>query len=168
MWGHLGAPMKSILRRGVGTGSATAAATPWPTLTVGGARRRRWRWGMRRSGGTRHMTFGPAFTIATVAAIAAAAGTKALPPPGQPAPTLLGVTPALFGGGHDLVHEGIVVGPLDGNLLADELLDGFDPQRARLIHHADRLAAGAGARRAADAVDVILGVVGQVPVHDVG
>src|SRR5262249_4478564 len=127
----------------------------------------RCRWRMRRRGGTRDVTFGAALTIATVAAIATAAETRALAAPGQPAPALLGVTPALLGGGHDLVHEGVVVRPLRRNLLADELLDGLDAQRARLVHHADRLAAGAGAGRAADTVDVILGVVGEIPVHDV-
>ena len=55
------------------------------------------------------MTFGPALTIATVAAITASAGTEAFSPPGQPTAALLGVTAPLLGRRHDLVHEDVVV-----------------------------------------------------------
>ena len=41
-------------------------------------------------------------------------------------------------------------------------------ERARLVDQADRLARRARPRGAADAVDVVLGVLRQVPVDDVG
>src|SRR5262249_13229906 len=39
---------------------------------------------------------------------------------------LVGVAPALLARGLDLRQEGLVLRPLHGNLLADELLDGLD------------------------------------------
>ena len=85
----------------------------------------------------------------------------------EPRAPLLGVAPALLGRRLDLLHEQVVVGPFDRDLLADEFLDRLERERARLVHEADRLAARPRARRPADAVHVVLGVLRQVPVDDV-
>src|SRR5215475_1080103 len=81
---------------------------------------------------------------------------------------LVGVAPALLARGLDLRQEGLVLRPLHGNLLADELLDGLDLERPCLVGQADGLARGARARRASDAVHVVLGVLRHVPVDHVG
>src|SRR5215470_1314855 len=81
---------------------------------------------------------------------------------------LLGVASALLGGRLDLGHDQVVLRPLDEDLLADELLDRLEVQRASLVHERDRLTAGAGSGRAADAMDVVLRILGQIPVDDVG
>src|SRR4030095_5511108 len=75
----------------------------------------------------------------------------------------LGVAAALLRGRLDLLHKQVVVRPLDRDLLADELLDRLERERARLVDQADRLAAGAGARGADHAMHVVLGVLGQGP-----
>src|SRR6266542_4942561 len=80
---------------------------------------------------------------------------------------LLRVAAPLLARGLDLGQVQLVVGPLNADLLADELLDGLEQERARLVGQADGLAGGAGTRRAADAVDVVLGILRQVPVDDV-
>src|SRR6266511_1692126 len=113
-------------------------------------------------------------TVAAAVTPAVSAGPAAAPGAGPWAPRrharalLIGVAPALLAGGLDLGQEPVVLGPLDADLLADELLDRLERQRARFIGEADGLAGGARARGAADAVDVVLGVLGQVPVDDVG
>ena len=66
-----------------------------------------------------------------------------------------------------LVHaeEGGIDGE-DGDLVADELLDGRQSEDELLAGEGDGLARLAGARRAADAVDVGLRVLGHVVVDD--
>src|SRR3989304_9663056 len=86
---------------------------------------------------------------------------------GQARAALLRVAAPLLRGRLDLGQEEVVVGPPDGDLLADELLDRLEAERARLVHQGDRLAARAGARRAPDAGDVVLRVLRQGPVDDV-
>src|SRR5215831_20480202 len=81
---------------------------------------------------------------------------------------LVGVAPALLARGLDLRQEGLVFRPLHGDLLADELLDGLDLERARLVGQADGLASGSRTRRAPDAVHVVLGILRHVPVDHVG
>src|SRR5262249_6947050 len=102
----------------------------------------------------------------TSAAAATAAALEATPRL-EPRATLLREAPPLVRRWVDLGHEHVVLGPLDGNLLTDELLDCLQIQRARLVHQADGAAGGAGARRATDAVHVILGILRQVPVDHV-
>src|SRR5712692_10288607 len=80
---------------------------------------------------------------------------------------LLGIAAPLLAGGLDLGQVELVAGPLHADLLADELLDGLEEERARLVGQADRLAGRARPRGAADAVDVVLGDLGQVPVDHV-
>src|SRR5262245_66374826 len=82
--------------------------------------------------------------------------------------TLLGEAPALLRARPDLRQDEVVLGPLDEDLLPDELLDRLEVQRAGLVHERDRRAAGAGAGGATDAVDVVLRLLGEVPVDDVG
>src|SRR5262245_44353761 len=107
------------------------------------------------------------------------AGVPAWSPPGASAlatlptagrhalPLLLGVAPALLAGRLDLRQVQVVVGPLDADLLTDELLDRLQEERARLVGQADGFAGGAGARGAPDPVHVVLDVLGQVPVDHV-
>src|SRR5262245_45428321 len=71
---------------------------------------------------------------------------------------LVGEAAALLGGWHHLGHEELVLRPLHRDLLADELLDRLDAERARFVDQRERLAAGAGPRRPADPVDVVLRV----------
>ena len=91
----------------------------------------------------------------------------------EPAPrvearaTLLREAPALIRRRLDLGDEQVVLRPLDGNFLADELLDGLEVQHARLVHEADGAAGGARPRRAPDAVHVVFRILGQVPVDHV-
>src|SRR3990172_4881746 len=85
----------------------------------------------------------------------------------HPLALLLRVAAPLLAGGLDLGQVPLVLGPLDPDLLPDELLDGLELERPRLVGEADGLARRARARRAADAVDVVLGVLRQVPVDDV-
>src|SRR5262249_34697893 len=100
---------------------------------------------------------------------ASAAATARPPGAGRHARALLvGIAPALFARGLALRSEGFVLRPLHGNLLADELLDGLDLERPCLVGQADGLARGARARRASDAVHVVLGVLRHVPVDHVG
>src|SRR2546428_462742 len=66
----------------------------------------------------------------------------------EPRAALLGEPAALFGGRLDLGHEEVVVRPLHGDLLTDELLDRLEVERARLVHEGERLAARARAGRA--------------------
>src|SRR5262245_50780574 len=107
-------------------------------------------------------------------AVAAATGTAAsatfIPPAArlEACTALLGEAPALLGARLDLRQDQVVLRPLDENLLPDELLDRLEVQRARLVDERDGLATGAGPSRATDAVDVVLGVLGEVPVDDVG
>src|SRR5215831_16171883 len=112
----------------------------------------------------------PPTTVATragsVPSASAAAGATGA---GGHARTLLvGVASALLARGLDLRQEGLVLRPLHGDLLADELLDGLDLERPCLVGQADGLAGGARARRASDAVHVVLGVLRHVPVDHVG
>src|SRR5262245_37615284 len=100
-------------------------------------------------------------TTAPAAIVTTPAGLEARPP-------LLGVAPALLGGRLDLRHDEVVFRPLDEDLLPDELLDRLEVQGAGLVHERDGLAAGAGPGRAPDAMDVVLGILGQIPVDDVG
>src|SRR5262245_61337023 len=104
----------------------------------------------------------------TVAAGTTAAAVSSLNAAGRYAlPSLLRVPPALLARRLDLSQVELVTGPLDTDLLSDELLDGLEQQRAGLVREADGFAGGAGARRAADPVDVILDVLGQIPVDHV-
>src|SRR2546428_1479850 len=86
----------------------------------------------------------------------------------EPGASFFSVLASLFGRRLDLRNVEIVLGPVDGDLLPDELLDRLDVERAGLVDETDRLATGAGARGAADPVHVILGVLRQIPVDDVG
>src|SRR5262249_33130997 len=63
---------------------------------------------------------------------------------------LVGVASALLARGLDLRQERLVLRPLHGDLLADELLDGLDLEPPRLVGQADGLAGGARARRPPD------------------
>ena len=56
---------------------------------------------------------------------------------------------------------------LDGNLLLDVRLDVRQAHRVEIAGEADRVALGAQARGAADAMHVVLGVVRQVVVEHV-
>src|SRR5438309_10462658 len=95
----------------------------------------------------------------------AAAATTITPTPRiEPRAPLVGVAAPLFRGRLDLRQVEIVLRPLDRNLLADELLDGLEIQRARFVDERVGHAGRAGTRGAADAVVVILGVLRQVPV----
>ena len=97
----------------------------------------------------------PAVWTAASAAAAAVAIAEAVPRRETRA-ALLGIAAALLGGRLDLLQKQIVVGPLDRNLLTDELLDRLERQGARLVDETDRLAARARAGGAADAVHVCL------------
>src|SRR5262245_37671445 len=68
----------------------------------------------------------------------------------------------------DVVGEHAVVGDLIRQLEADELLDRLQPLDVLLAREADRVPRRAGARGAADAVHVVLGVEREVVVDDVG
>src|SRR5262252_5350337 len=104
----------------------------------------------------------------TVPAGTAAAGISARTAAGRHAlPSFLCVPPALLARRLDLRQVELITGPLDANLLADELLDGLEQERARLVREADGLAGGAGTRRAADPMDVVLHVLRQIPVDHV-
>src|SRR4029453_10567617 len=91
------------------------------------------------------------------AAATAPPGTRAAR--GHALPLLLRVAPALLAGGLDLGQIEIVRGPLHRDLLADELLDGLEVERPRLVHEAERLAGRPRPRGAPDAVDIVLGVL---------
>src|SRR5262245_23252377 len=104
------------------------------------------------------VTAGPAVAPAspTVAAAAAASTTVVPSAPGVEArAALLRVPAPLLGGRPDLRQDQVVLRPLDRDLLADELLDPLEVERAGLVHEGDRLAARSRPRRAADAVDVV-------------
>ena len=58
-------------------------------------------------------------------------------------------------------YEPIVVGVKAGQVVPDEFLDGRDLECVRLAGETDRDAAGAGPAGAADAVHVVLGILGQ-------
>src|SRR6266481_391810 len=105
---------------------------------------------------------------ATAAARAPAPAARSSPPRGHARALLVGIAPSLFTGRLDLRQDPVVLRPLDGDLLADEFLDGLDLEGARLVGEADRFAGGAGARGAPDPVNVVLRVLGHVPVDDVG
>src|SRR6185369_14101322 len=90
---------------------------------------------------------------------AAAAAPVAAAPRIETRSSLVGIAPALLGARPDLREIEIVLGPRDRNLLADELLDGLQVERARLVDQRDGLAAGARARGAPDAMDVVLRVL---------
>src|SRR5262245_20033870 len=94
-------------------------------------------------------------TMVPMRAATLAGPAVAAPARGEARAALLGVAPALVGGRHDLGHEEVVLRPLDGDLLADELLDHLDAQRAGLVHERHRLAASAGPGRAPDAMDIV-------------
>src|SRR5262249_53235054 len=115
---------------------------------------------------------GPALAAAmpaiATAAAAAPAAIVASPARVQPRAPLLGVAPPLLGRGTDLRQDQVVLGPLDPDLLADELLDRLQVEPARFIDQGDALGAGARPGGAADAMHVVLDVLWQVPVHDVG
>src|SRR5262249_12906734 len=85
----------------------------------------------------------------------------------HPLAPLLREAAALLAARFDLGQVQIVLGPVDLDLLADELLDGLDAERARLVDQADGLARGTRARRAPDPVDVVLRVLRQIPVDHV-
>src|SRR6266436_5801137 len=105
------------------------------------------------------MAAGPSAPSSAVSTGAAAGGhTLAL---------LLRVAAALLARRLDLRQVEVIVGPLDADLLADELLDGLEQERARLVGEADGLAGGAGARRPPDPMNVVLDVLGQIPVDHV-
>src|SRR5512144_3454867 len=113
--------------------------------------------------GARSRVAGPAASAAGVPLTTAprpAARRHALAP-------LLGIAPALLAGGLDLGQVQLIARPLHTDLLADELLDRLDVQRARLVGEADGLARRAGARGPTDAVHVVLGILRQIPVHHV-
>src|SRR5262249_12002247 len=63
--------------------------------------------------------------------------------------------------------EEVVGGPLDGDLAADQLLDRVEREDVVVAGERHRGSLGSGAARAADPVDVVLGVLGQVVVDDV-
>src|SRR5207244_3316570 len=82
---------------------------------------------------------------AVVAAPAAAAeAVLAAAPRLEARAPLFRVTAALLRGRLDLGHDQVVLRPLHRDLLADELLDALEVQRAGLVHQRDGLAAGAG------------------------
>src|SRR5262245_48903416 len=91
---------------------------------------------------------------ASVAAAAARAALDAAPCV-EPRAALLGEPPTLLDRRLDLGHEQIILRPLDGDLLADELLDRLEIERARLVDEADGAPGRARARRASDAVHVV-------------
>src|SRR5215472_3052839 len=115
----------------------------------------------------------PPGSLGTSAAVSARAAARAAAVPprsaagGHALAFFLGVAPPLLAGGLDLGEVEIVVGPLHADLLADELLDGLEQERARLVGESDGLAGGAGAGRTPDAMDVVLDVLRQVPVDHV-
>src|SRR5262245_15124120 len=115
----------------------------------------------RAAGATSRSSGAPARRVARL--------TTAVPSPAcrHSLAALLRELPALLAGRLDLRQVEIVLRPLDLDLLADELLDRFDAEGARLVHEADRLAGRTGPRGAADPMDVVLRVLGQVPVDHV-
>src|SRR6185369_5187362 len=158
---------RSLWARPTATAAAAATAARAGSALARRRRwRRRWRRGAARLGrlAVRAAGWPSAPTAAATAAAVAVAEAVARREPCTP---LVGVASAFFRGRLDLLHEDVVVSPFARDLLADELLDRFEGQGARLIDQADRLAARAGARGAADPVHVVFGVLRQVPVDDV-
>src|SRR5712691_960566 len=155
------------LRRGApGAGAAASASAAPPTLAGRASRR----WGLRGGGGRPIGVMGRLVAAPlgpTAPVVAGASVAEPAAPRLEPRAALLREPASLLGGRLDLGHEEVVVRPLHRDLLADELLDRFEVKGARLIHEADRLAARARARRAPDAMHVVFGVLGQVPVDDV-
>src|SRR5215470_893701 len=153
------------------SGGLTAAGTATATATTSARTTRGVRRGARRGGRDgrrrpRRLVGGVAFTAAAwrrstlPATFAPASGV-------QPGSTLVGEAASLLGRRHHLGNEEVVLRPLDGDLLPDVLLDGLDPERARLVDEADRLAAGSGPRRPPDPVDVVFSVLRQIPADHV-
>src|SRR4029077_7688485 len=110
-----------------------------------------------------------AATVATAAATTARAPRAPAPAAagGHTLALLLRVAAPLLAGGLDLGQVEVVLAPVHLALLGDELLDGLERERPRLVDQADRLARRAGPRGAPDAVHVVLCVLRQVPVHHV-
>src|SRR3990172_1253375 len=69
---------------------------------------------------------------------------------------------------HVVVDEHFVAGPFYRDLLPDVLLDRIEIERAFLVCQGDRLSFSPGTRGAADPVDIVLAVLGEVVVDDVG
>src|SRR5439155_716638 len=118
--------------------------------------------------GRRRIVARPLGSPARVLAAAAAAAVAEAIARRQPGAPFLVVAPALLRRRLDLRQKEVVVRPLHRDLLADELLDRLERQGARLVHEADRLAARPRAPRSADPVHVVLGVLREIPVDDVG
>src|SRR5574341_253698 len=74
----------------------------------------------------------------------------------------------LLGSPSDLSDIHGVVSPVDGDLLADVLLDFLERVHILLISEADRPAARAGAARAPDTVYIVFSVLGEVIVDHMG
>src|SRR6185503_2698061 len=116
---------------------------------------------------------GLAARTAAGAAPAAAAATRAprcapaATPRGHALALLLRVAAPLLARRLDLGEVEVVLGPVHLDLLGDELLDGLERERARLVHQADRLARRAGPRGAPDAVHIVLRILRKIPVHHV-
>src|SRR5262249_35334038 len=70
-------------------------------------------------------------------------------------------------GGRGAAAEQFLRRPLDRDLAADQLLDRVEREDVVVAGQRDRRAFRPGASRAADPVDVVLGVLGQVVVDDV-
>jgi hypothetical protein len=104
---------------------------------------------------------------ATTATSAAPATVVTAPAGLEASAPLLGVAPALLGGRLDLGHDQVVLRPLHEDLLADELLDRLEVQSALASSTRRWPCRRAGPGRAADAMDVVLRVLGQIPVDDV-
>src|SRR6185503_4838606 len=79
-----------------------------------------------------------------LAARAAAGTAPAAAPRGHALALLLRVAAPLLARRLDLGEVEVVLGPVHLDLLGDELLDGLERERARLVHQADRLARRAG------------------------
>ena len=87
------------------------------------------------------------------------------PPAGiQTCAPFLGIAASLLGRGLNLLGEQIVLCPYHRDLLTEELLDSLEIERARLVYQADGLAGRSGPGGTADAVQVVLRILRQVPV----
>ena len=69
---------------------------------------------------------------------------------------------------HVVVDEHLVSGPFYRDLLPDVFLDRFEVEGAFLICQGDRLPFSPGPGGPADPVDIVLAVLGEVVVDDVG
>lgn len=63
--------------------------------------------------------------------------------------------------------EQTVVGPLDRDLVAQQLFERLEACDKDLVGQGDRLTKGPGAGRPADPVDVVIGMLGEIVVHHV-